>query len=182
LKARTVPQASPFKKKNSETREIKYRQLTFDFKHENMTQAFSVRGAEKEDAKKIFEFICALEEKTFNYQEFFIHYRNAISANYNIYLVATTEGGEVIGFISCHGQILLHHNGMVFEVQELFVDAPYRKMGVGKLLMRALELQLAKREYVALEVTANIKRTETHDFYVRNDFAKTHYKFTRARR
>jgi len=146
-----------------------------------MTNTFSVRGAEKEDAKRIFDFICQLEEKVFNYQEFYINYRNVISANNNIYLVALDENNYVVGYISCHGQILLHHNGMVFEVQELFVDAPYRKMGVGKILMRALELQLAKREYVLLEVTANTNRNETHAFYLRSGFDQTHLKFSRER-
>jgi PhnO protein len=144
-----------------------------------MTSEFNVRQAEIQDAKRIFEFLCELEKKTFNYQEFYLNYRNTIFDNNNIYLVAADQNNYVIGYISCHGQILLHHNGMVFEVQELFVLPVYRKHGIGTMLIKALETQLAKREFQCLEVTANVERKDSHDFYLKKGFEQTHYKFTR---
>jgi PhnO protein len=144
-----------------------------------MTSEFKVRRAEIQDAKRIFEFLCELEKKTFNYQEFYLNYRNTIFDNNNIYLAAADQNNYVVGYISCHGQILLHHNGMVFEVQELFVEPVYRKQGVGTMLINALETQLAKREFQCLEVTANVERKDTHDFYLKNGFEQTHFKFTR---
>jgi PhnO protein len=144
-----------------------------------MTSEFVVRQAEIQDAKKVFQFLCELEKKTFDYQEFYLNYRNTIFANNNIYLVAADQNNYVVGYISCHGQILLHHNGMVFEVQEFFVETPYRKHGIGTMLIKALETRLAKREFQCLEVTANVHRKDTHDFYLEHGFEQTHYKFTR---
>jgi PhnO protein len=144
-----------------------------------MNPGITIRQAENQDAQKIFEFLCELEEGQFEYREFFLNYRNNIFASHNIYLVAANEQKQAIGFISCHGQVLLHHGGMVYEIQELFVDQAYRGQGIGRALLKALDEKLSKREYKSLEVTANSKRKETHQFYKKNGFEKTHVKFVR---
>lgn len=98
----------------------------------------------------------------------------------NIYLIAVNETDQVIGYLSCHGQILLHHMAKVFEIQELFVKENYRSQKVGQLLIQALEEQLKKEGYRFLEVTANIKRLNTHRFYTKCGFEQTHLKFTKT--
>jgi PhnO protein len=49
-----------------------------------------------------------------------------------------TLDDAVTGFISCHTQYLLHHCGIVAEIQELFVGKPSRKMVIGKALVNSL--------------------------------------------
>ena len=145
-----------------------------------MKNGITIRPARNHDGRRIFNFLCELGGRLLDQQEFEINYRVCLSDNNNIYLVAADPNNDAIGYISCHGQILLHHGGMVFEIEELFVMEPYRKKGVGKLLLKGLDEYLAKRNYVMLEVTTNKHRTETIAFYAASGFEETHVKFTRA--
>jgi PhnO protein len=139
-----------------------------------------IRFAKDEDSREIFRLICELEETEFEYVVFEGYYRENICNKDYIYLVAADDGGEVIGYLSCHGQILLHHMAKVFEIQELFVKENYRNQKVGQLLIQSLEEQLKKEGYRFLEVTANIKRLNTHRFYIKCGFVQTHLKFTKT--
>jgi PhnO protein len=147
-----------------------------------MDHPIVIRQAENQDAEKIFEFLCQLEDGEFEYREFFLNYRNNIFNSHNIYLVAADAQNHPVGFISCHGQVLLHHGGMVYEIQEIFVDEVFRGQGVGRALLNALDEKLNIRDYKSLEVTANMKRSETHGFYAKNGFEQTHLKFTREKK
>jgi PhnO protein len=124
--------------------------------------AITIRPARNHDAKKIFHFLCGLEKRLLDQQEFEINYRACLADTNNIYLVAADGNNDALGFVSCHGQILLHHGGMVFEIQELFVMNAYRNKGVGKLLLKALDEWLVKRNHVLLKAAANKKRTVTY--------------------
>ena len=140
----------------------------------------NVRRATIEDATQILYFIQELEETNVNEALFKEYFGQNLSDNENIYLVATSDEGTVIGFISCHGQILLHHLAKVFEIQELFVKEEYRKMNVGRMLVETLEARLKEAGHQLLEVTANIKRTHTHQFYINCGFTQTHVKFMKT--
>ncbi len=136
-----------------------------------------IRQAEKSDAKTLFDFICELEETTFLFSEFEpLYITNLIQTDF-IYLVATDETNTVVGYISCHGQVLLHHCGKVFEIQELFVKNSCRGKGIGQQLIHSLEHALRRYDCKSFEVTANIKRTDTHEFYKKSGFIHTHLKF-----
>lgn len=138
----------------------------------------SIRPATSTDVQSIYTFICDLEEQTFDFELFSQYFLQNISAKNNIYLVATAND-KTIGFISCHGQLLLHHLGMVYEIQEMFVDPDNRGKGIGHQLIDALETRLRDRECRSLEVTTNAKRTATQAFYAACGFNKTHLKFTK---
>jgi PhnO protein len=147
-----------------------------------MSREFTIRHAEINDAKKIFSFVCALEEKEFNYEKFYLDYRSNILGNNNVYLVALDKDNNAIGYISCHGQSLLHHGGMVFEIHEIFVEESWRKQGVGITLLKALELQLAKKDYQSLEFTAMGIRKEAIELYKKFGFEETHVKLVRSKK
>jgi PhnO protein len=139
-----------------------------------------IRFANEKDSKSIHQFICALEERDFDYTVFEQYFATNISNKDNIYLVAVNETDLVIGYLSCHGQILLHHLSKVFEIQELFVMEEYRNRKVGQLLIKKLEEQLSNSCHKFLEVTTNLKRLNTHRFYSKCGFEKTHLKFTKS--
>lgn len=141
--------------------------------------SITVRPADTADAITIFQFICDLEEASFDYTVFEPHYMANIRNENYIYLVAVNETNAIIGYISCHGQILLHHCGKVYEIQELFVTETYRHKGVGQVLMQSLKEELSLQEVRSLEVTANINRVKTHEFYRKSGFSQTHVKYTR---
>ena len=142
----------------------------------------SIRQATAKDVEAIYAFICDLEETTFDFEIFIQLYLQNIAGENNIYLVAEdSTRSKVIGFISTHGQILLHHLGMVYEIQEMFVDQEFRSHGIGQQLIEALEERLRDRECRCLEVTSNAKRTAAHEFYTRNGFIQSHVKLTKER-
>jgi PhnO protein len=141
-----------------------------------------IRKASKNDNLAIYELICQLENTIFEYFIFEKFYFLNLQNPTIIYLVAEKEE-KVIGFLSCHGQSLLHHLSIVYEIQELVVENEYKGQHIGTKLMESLEqLLLEKTEEnkpLLLEVTANKKRTQSHDFYKKNGFAETHFKFTK---
>lgn len=147
-----------------------------------MTTNISIRSALPQDVRSIHAFINELEECAFDFDLFEKYYHQNITNADNIYLVAVNEQNEVVGYLSCHGQLLLHHLGKVFEIQEMFVMEAYRGRGIGALLISALEEKLQQKDFRSLEVTTNKKRTATQEFYKRNGFEQTHVKFTKVRR
>ena len=143
-----------------------------------MKNLWQVRRARAEDVKTIHFFLDQLETKNNNIKIFTEIYLYNIIQTHVIYLVAESDS-EVIGFISCHGQLLLHHLGCVFEIQEFFVLDTYRSKGIGAILLAELENILKQKEIVSFEVTAQNKRLQTHQFYLKNGFTQSHLKFTK---
>jgi len=139
-----------------------------------------IRPARIEDCKQIYGFVCELEQCDFDYPIFESLYMRNLNNPENIYLCAEMNG-LISGYISCHGQFLLHHGGRVFEIQELYVAPESRRNGVGRLLVQNLESALRLLSYQSLEVTANKKREKTHDFYLKMGFQFTHLKFTKGK-
>ena len=143
-----------------------------------MKNFWQVRRARAEDVKTIHFFLDQLETKKNNIKIFTEIYLYNIIQTHVIYLVAESDS-EVIGFISCHEQLLLHHVGYVFEIQEFFVLDTYRSKGIGAILLAELENILKQKEIVSFEVTAQNKRLQTHQFYLKNGFTQSHLKFTK---
>lgn len=138
---------------------------------------FSVRDAALADLPIIYEFVCELEEQVFDFEEF----KNILSQNIQHldrhYLVACNAQEAAIGYASLHAQKLLHHCGLVGEIQEMYVLPAYRSLGVGRLLLEKLKTIAQRDNYVLLEVTSNNRRTDTHRFYGQNGFVGTSTKF-----
>jgi len=128
----------------------------------------------------IYRFVCELEDEQFDLNIFGEYYLQNISKAHHHYLIAI-DGDKAVGYISCHGQILLHHLGLVYEIQELFVDKEYRSKGAGRQLLQALEEIIGKEKYELLEVASNMRRKEAHEFYLKTGFERTSYKFKKLR-
>jgi (aminoalkyl)phosphonate N-acetyltransferase len=144
-----------------------------------MENFIRIRNAGPEDMEGIFAFICELEEVSYDFDLFKRFYLCNISNKDNIYLVAADGLDKPVGFISCHGQVLLHHMGKAYEIQEMFVDRNHRNKGIGKLMVRELEKFLQKEDYVLLEVSTNAKRQDSQEFYRKCGFEQTHLKFSK---
>ena len=143
-----------------------------------MVDLLKIRRAIKEDVNTIHFFLNQLESINSNIELFTEIYLQNISQTHAIYLVAEFDL-KVIGFISCHEQLLLHHLGYVFEIQEFFVLDTYRNKGIGAILLAELENILKQKKIVSFEVTAQNKRLQTHQFYLKNGFTQSHLKFTK---
>jgi len=138
---------------------------------------YTVRPVTPADFESVYSFVNALEETLFERDIVYSIFQRNIVSNLNIYLIAFGPNHEPVGYISCHGQYLLHHAGLVGEIQELFVSPDKRGEGIGRLLVDAVKDRARHMGMVQLEVTANIKRLATHRFYEQQGFDQTHRKF-----
>ncbi len=136
----------------------------------------TIRPATFSDFDAIYSFVCGLEETIFDKDELRRCYESCLNKENHYYLIALDDD-RPIGFISCHGQVLMHHCGMVYEIQELYVLPDRRSLGAGKQLLQAMELLLAVKDYKLLELASNMKRTDAHRFYENNGYDRTSFKF-----
>ena len=91
-------------------------------------------------------------------------------------LVAVSEG-NVIGLCGLHVMKALHRARPVGRITVLAVDVPWRKKGVGKLLVDAAERYFREIGCELLEVTSNNKLADAHAFYDRLGFEQTSKRF-----
>ncbi len=138
----------------------------------------NVRPATQNDASVIYDFMCTLEETSLDATAFNTIFALNLSNPQVHYLVAERQG-DVLGFVSCHVQYLLHHTGKVGEIQELFVRPEVRNQRIGHQLVGTLNTLAVEQNFVHLEVTTNKKRTDTIRFYERESFARTHVKLVK---
>lgn len=139
-----------------------------------------IRHAVAADGTSVYRLLSQLTERVNNAVLFDELFESAVDFPNTIYLVAE-DNGNIVGFISCHGQILLHHMGWAYEIQEMFVEEAYRSKGVGKRLLKHLEGILEHIDYDVIEVTSSHKREGAHAFYQANGYEHTHRKFTKKK-
>ncbi len=135
-----------------------------------------IRKAGEQDVDAIYEFVCGLEDEVFDKATFTKCYHAVLGKPHHHYLLAVADS-RAVGYISCHGQVLLHHCGLVYEIQEMYVAEQYRSAGIGRMLLKALYEEIGHRDHILLEVASNMKRQDAHRFYEENGFVKTTYKF-----
>ncbi|WP_024770015.1 GNAT family N-acetyltransferase [Aquimarina macrocephali] len=135
-----------------------------------------IRKAKDSDFSSIHRFIEILENQAFKKNEQEKIFLENLNNRNNIYLTAIVEN-EIVGFLSCHVQNLLHHNGLIGEIQEMFITESCRGLGIGQKLIDQLKSIAKEKKIIQLEVTSNIKRENAHSFYENQDFVNTHKKF-----
>jgi len=142
-----------------------------------MSLKANIRKAENQDLDFVYKAICELENEVLDFEFFKIIFNENISNSKNLYLIAENET-EGLGFISFHTQNLLHHCGLVGEIQEFFIHQKYRGQGVGKLLINEILSFAEKNALKSIEVTTNKKRVENVAIYENLGFTMSHNKFT----
>lgn len=140
-------------------------------------ESTTIRLAGTKDFETVYRFINLLEDETFDETTQQLLFAENI-ANPNIIYLLAFANEMPVGLLSCHIQNLLHHAGKVGEIQEMYVDASARSLGVGKKLIDRLKVIAQERNVVQLEVTSSFKRADAHRFYERENFIFTHKKFT----
>lgn len=143
-----------------------------------MDHNYIIRRANISDLDYIYKVICELENEKFDSGSFRSIYEKNIANPENVYLVLFKDK-ESIGYISLHIQSLLHHCGLIGEIQEFFIDKEYRNKGLGKMLINGIEKEAKSRKLKAIEVTSNKKRMENVNIYQSLGYSLTHNKFTK---
>ncbi|WP_343585110.1 GNAT family N-acetyltransferase [Flavobacterium sp.] len=142
-----------------------------------MSLKVNIRKVENQDLDFVYKAICELENEVLDFEVFEMIFNENISNPKNLYLIAENEN-EGLGFISFHTQNLLHHCGLVGEIQEFFIHQKYRGQGVGRLLINKILDFAEKNALKSIEVTTNKKRVENVAIYENLGFTLSHNKFT----
>lgn len=143
-----------------------------------MSTVIGIRKVMLNDENSIRCLLDELENRASDpivFKNIFQHYLIRENA---LFFVAENDEKELIGFITCLGQLLLHHEGMVYEIQELIVTSRYQGRGIGQLLINQIREELKPCVIKSIEVTSNKRRTNTHEFYKAVGFENSHEKFT----
>lgn len=136
-----------------------------------------IRKVEQQDLDFVYQSICELESEVLDFEIFRKIFNENISNPKNLYLLAENQN-EGVGFISFHTQNLLHHCGLVGEIQEFFIHQKYRGQGVGKQLIEKIMNYADQNNLKSIEVTTNKRRVENVLIYENLGFGLTHNKFT----
>lgn len=142
-----------------------------------MRSKIKIRKAEKQDLDFVYKSICELENEELDFEVFAAIFNENIANSKNVYLIAENEK-EGTGFISFHTQHLLHHCGLVGEIQEFFIHQKYRGQGVGRLLINEIKNFAEQNNLKSIEVTTNRRRVENVVIYENLGFTLSHNKFT----
>jgi PhnO protein len=130
---------------------------------------------------KIFPqyLICELENKMMPETSSEKVFRQNLQNPCVFYWVYETEN-RIVGFISLHINLLLHHAAPIAEIQELVVKSDFRGKRIGAKLIEVAFDTAKKENCELLEVACNRNRTESHAFYEACRFERTHFKFVRT--
>lgn len=96
-------------------------------------------------------------------------------------LVATDEGGAVVGWIHGAEQLLLEV-GSRCEILGLVVSSARRRSGIGTVLLTAVETWAGKRGLPEVSVRSNVLRESSHPFYEKHGYrrVKTQHAYRKA--
>jgi GNAT superfamily N-acetyltransferase len=89
----------------------------------------------------------------------------------DIVLVAERADGGVVGWVHGSEQLLLE-SGRRCELLGLVVDGRHRGLGVGRLLVTAVEQWAWERGLDQMAVRSNVTRSESHPFYERLGYVR----------
>lgn len=142
-----------------------------------MKSDVKIRKVIKQDLDFVYQSICELENEVLDFEVFKEIFHENISSPKNFYLIAEIEK-EGAGFISFHTQNLLHHCGLVGEIQEFFIHKNYRGKGIGRQLIEKILQFSDQNNLKSIEVTTNKRRVENVMIYENLGFGLTHNKFT----
>ena len=95
-----------------------------------------------------------------------------LSQSPDVSVFLAESAGEPMGLITLNRCSAIYALGEFGEISELYVDADFRSLGVGKMLIKTAVEFAVSEGWTMLEVTAPDvpKWQRTVDFYVRNGF------------
>lgn len=143
----------------------------------DLNDSLRVRKADINDIQPIYKFLCDLTGKDFDSYTFNKAFMLNIIKPENIYLVADYNT-RVVGYLSFNSRLVLHHGGLkIDDILEMYVKPEMRSLGVGKLLLDKIKLLSKMAKVHRLEITSDLARVESHNFYLRENFVESHKKF-----
>jgi N-acetylglutamate synthase-like GNAT family acetyltransferase len=139
--------------------------------------SIKIRRADVNDIQPIYTFLCDLVKEDFDSYIFSKAFMiNIVKPNY-IYLVAEYHS-KVVGFLNFNTRMILHRGGKkIGEILVLYVKPNMRNMGIGKLLLDNIKMECKNLNVHQLELTTDIARVESHNFYLEEEFVEREMKY-----
>ncbi|MBL5885748.1 aminoalkylphosphonate N-acetyltransferase [Lelliottia aquatilis] len=138
-----------------------------------------LRRATPEDAQAVYGLICELKQAEFDQRAFNAGYLANLQDRNMHYHLAELDG-HVVGMIGLHLQFHLHHANWIGEIQELVVLPQARGLKVGSQLLAWAEDFARDAGAEMTELSTSVKRVDAHRFYLREGYAQSHFRFTKA--
>ncbi|HYH62738.1 MAG TPA: GNAT family N-acetyltransferase [Solirubrobacterales bacterium] len=138
-----------------------------------MTQEVGIRAAEPSDIEELIAAYSWLfappgaEPPTWDERRAAVALRQAMESHDAAVLIATGEGGRIIGFVTGYLDIHSVRFGYRCWVEDLAVDPELRSRGVGTQLMQAIRGWARERGATHLELDSADTRADAHRFYER---------------
>lgn len=135
-----------------------------------------IRKARWEDLPQVYNLVIQLKGEQLDEAIFSEKYKGNLADKAVEYWILEV-GQNVWGFISIHSNKLLHHDTLVYEIQEFVIDGGQRGKGLGSKLINFI---INKFKDQSLELTSNFSRIKARHFYEKHGFICTHNKFVKS--
>jgi GNAT superfamily N-acetyltransferase len=86
---------------------------------------------------------------------------------------------QPIGFIALHWYNAIHHQQTIGRIVAFCIDEPFRARGLGSQLLKYAEDFFHNLHCVKVELTSNLRRKESHEYYLRKGYQQTSMHFVK---
>lgn len=94
-------------------------------------------------------------------------------------LLMAELNNQSIGFIALHWYRAIHHPEMIGRVVAFCVDENHRSQGWGSQLLKYAERFFEDLHCVKVELTSNLRRKESHEYYLRKGYQQVSMHFVK---
>lgn len=136
-----------------------------------------IRQAKRQDSLYIKKLLMQLGYPNLSQEEVDDKIKSYAETGYHL-LVAELNL-VVVAFISLHWFDIFHSPGKLGRISAFCVDENYRSKQIGKQLLEFAEKFLLQQGCSKIEVTSNIKRLRSHDFYLMRGYIEDSKRFTK---
>ena len=138
----------------------------------------SVRRAVAEDADAVAELLGDLGyPRTPDFAQGKLE--TLLESDSDVVLLAEVEEG-VVGVAHLHAAELFHETGRIGRVMAIAVNEGFRRRGVGRMLMGAVEEYAREMGCVRIEITSSPHHEGAHEFYRQVGYADGKRHFVKA--
>ena len=137
----------------------------------------SIQPAEPKDAFAIANLLDQLGYPT-SEPEALQKIENHTKPSYKLFTAKRDD--QVVGLIALHVYHQLHLPGPVGRITSFCVDEKVRGTGVGSALLKAAEEFFSEEGCFKIEVTSNLRRMQTHEYYLRHGYSETSKHFVKV--
>lgn len=103
-----------------------------------------------------------------------------VIASANNYVLVAEEDSRLVGMITASRRLVVRRLRPILQVDEFYVDPGFRKHGVGKKLIEAVEKIAGDNDIQRIYIESGYKHTLGHKFYEKNGYENSGYYFLKV--